>query len=283
MMNNVEKFCLRSNDFETNVREYFKELREEHSYFDVTLATADHYQIEAPKVILAAGSKFFSDIFKQANHKNILIYLKGIKRKDLENVLNFLYNGVVNVTQEELTKFLETAQELQVKGLQSNQEDESNFNQTDAEPKYQDIETGYTQSQDTVEQETVLEFTDTFEKDEIAVVNTEEDKVVLNTNIELDLQIEEMIEKNEGMWKCKVCGKTSKSKHVIRCHAETHIKGLSHKCHLCNRMASTRPSLQMHIQNFHCELSFDCDICGKVGMNKIAYKKHKSYYHTSKA
>merc|ERR1712055_1246963 len=211
-MNSMEKFCLKRNDFDTNIREYFRELRDEHSYFDVTLASDDHYQIEAHKVILAAGSKFFSDIFKKTNHKNILIYFKGINRKDLENVVSFLYNGEVYVTQEELTKFLETAQELQVKGLQSNQEDESNINQTDAEPKYQDIEIGYTQSEDTVEQETVLEFTDTFEKDEIAVVNTEEDKVVLNTNIELDLQIEEIIEKNEGMWKCKVCGKISNNK-----------------------------------------------------------------------
>ena len=209
----------------------------------------------------------------------MLIYLKGINRKDLENVVSFLYNGEVYVTQEELTKFLETAQELQVKGLQSNQEDESNFNQTDAEPKYQDIETGYTQSQDTVEQETVLEFTDTFEKDEIAVVNTEEDKVVLNTNIELDLQIEEMIEKNEGMWKCKVCGKTAKDKGDTKRHAETHIKGLSHKCHLCNRTSSTRKTLRKHIQQFHCELSFDCDICGKVGMNKNAYRNHKRNNH----
>ena len=34
-MNNMEKFCLRWNDFDTNIREYFRELLEEHSYFDV--------------------------------------------------------------------------------------------------------------------------------------------------------------------------------------------------------------------------------------------------------
>ena len=104
MMNNMEKFCLRWNDFETNIREYFRELREEHSYCDVTLATDDHYQIEAHKVILAAGSSFFSDLFKKNKHKNIWIYLKGINRKDLENVVSFLYNGKVYITQEELTK-----------------------------------------------------------------------------------------------------------------------------------------------------------------------------------
>ena len=159
MMNNMEKFCLRWNDFDTNIREYFRELREEHSYFDVTLATDDHYQIEAHKVILAAGSKFFSDVFKKTNHKNILIYLKGINRKDLENVVHFLYNGEVYVTQEELTKFLETAEELQVKGLQGNKEDEANFTQTAS--KYQDIiGTSSVQNQDHSPQESVLEYSD---------------------------------------------------------------------------------------------------------------------------
>ena len=139
MMNNMEKFCLRWNDFDTNIREYFRELREEHSYFDVTLATDDHDQIKAHKIILSAGSNFFNEIFKKNDHNsNMLIYLKGINRRYLENVVNFLYNGEVYVTQEELNEFLETAQELQVKGLQSNQEDENVISQHNTEPKYED-------------------------------------------------------------------------------------------------------------------------------------------------
>ena len=73
MENIMEKFCLKWSDFETNIREYFGKLSEEHSYYDVTLATDDHYQIEAHKVILSAGSKFFNEILKNANHKNIFI------------------------------------------------------------------------------------------------------------------------------------------------------------------------------------------------------------------
>ena len=36
-----------------------------------------------------------------------------------EHVADFLYNGETLVTQRELKAFLETAQELQIKGLQS--------------------------------------------------------------------------------------------------------------------------------------------------------------------
>ena len=69
-------------------------------------------------MILAAGSHFFSDLFLKTDHNNMLIYLKGISSAELENVTDFLYNGEANMAQAELTKFLETAQELQVKGLQ---------------------------------------------------------------------------------------------------------------------------------------------------------------------
>merc|ERR1719427_314555 len=92
-MDNMEKFCLRWNEFETNIRDSFRELREDHSHFDVTLATDDGHQIEAHKIILSAGSRFFSDILRKTKHPSPFIYLKGINKIDLEYVVDFLYNG----------------------------------------------------------------------------------------------------------------------------------------------------------------------------------------------
>ena len=57
-----------------NIRESFKQLRDDQNHFDVTLATDDDYQIHAHKIILSAGSNFFSDIFMKNNHTNMLIY-----------------------------------------------------------------------------------------------------------------------------------------------------------------------------------------------------------------
>ena len=48
-MGATEKFCLRWNDFETNISVAFRELREEKDFFDVTLA-CDDSQIQAHKV-----------------------------------------------------------------------------------------------------------------------------------------------------------------------------------------------------------------------------------------
>ena len=83
-------------------------------------------------------------------HPNPFIYLKGLNRIDLEHVIDFLYNGEAYVAQGELNKFLDTAQELQVKGLQSNKDHQSDQNQTlegsNVESKFPKIDNNYKQA-----------------------------------------------------------------------------------------------------------------------------------------
>jgi len=118
-MASAEKFCLRWNDFESNISVAFRELREEKDFFDVTLACEDS-QISAHKVILSACSPFFRSVLRKNPHQHPLLYLKGVKLTELHAVLNFMYQGEVNVAQEELNSFLAVAEELRVKGLTQN-------------------------------------------------------------------------------------------------------------------------------------------------------------------
>jgi len=119
-MGSSEKFCLRWNDFESNISTSFRELRDDKELFDITLACEDE-QIQAHKVILSACSPFFRHVLKRNKHDHPLLYLKGVKFAELQAVLNFMYQGEVNVAQEDLNSFLSVAEELKVKGLtQSN-------------------------------------------------------------------------------------------------------------------------------------------------------------------
>jgi len=121
-MASAEKFCLRWNDFEANISVAFRELREEKDFFDVTLACEDS-QVSAHKVILSACSPFFRNVLKKNPHQHPLLYLKGVKYQEMLSVLNFMYQGEVNVAQEELNSFLAVAEELRVKGLTQNTQD----------------------------------------------------------------------------------------------------------------------------------------------------------------
>jgi len=110
------KFCLHWKDFDTNMTKALKDLREENDFFDVTIACEDN-QIQAHKVILSACSTFFRNILRRHPHQHPLLYLKGVKYKQLLDILDFMYNGEVNVVQEELKQFLAVAADLRVQGL----------------------------------------------------------------------------------------------------------------------------------------------------------------------
>jgi len=135
-----EKFCLRWNDFETNISVAFRELRDDKDFFDVTLACDDE-QIQAHKVILSACSPFFRNVLRRNPHQHPLLYLKGVKYTDLQSVLNFMYHGEVNVAQEELNSFLAVAEDLRVKGLTQNQSGASSSRpkETYSTPKAQEL------------------------------------------------------------------------------------------------------------------------------------------------
>ena len=122
-----EKFCLRWNDFESNISSAFKDLRDDKDFFDLTLACEDDEKIQAHKVILAACSPFFHHVLRHNPHQHPLLYLKGIKHTDLQSVLSFMYHGEVNVAQEELNSFLAVAEELKIKGLTQNSPREPNL------------------------------------------------------------------------------------------------------------------------------------------------------------
>ncbi|QQP37393.1 Broad-complex core protein isoform 6, partial [Caligus rogercresseyi] len=115
-MGSMERLHLRWNDFESNIKLGFSELREDEDFYDVTLA-CESKQIKAHKVILSACSPFFRYLIKSVSHAHPLLYLRGIKFDHLEALLSFMYNGEVSVSQEELSSFLSLGEELQIKGL----------------------------------------------------------------------------------------------------------------------------------------------------------------------
>ena len=112
-----EKLCFQWNDFKENVGSAFGRFKEDNNFADVTLVCEDGSQIETHKVILAASSPFFENLLKMNKHPHPLVYMRGVNSEDLEALINFLYYGEANISQENLDSFLAIAQELQLKGL----------------------------------------------------------------------------------------------------------------------------------------------------------------------
>jgi len=119
----AEKFCLRWNDFESNISAAFRDLKGDKDFFDVSIVCEGEGVIEAHKVILAACSPLFKSILRRMGssmQNRMFLYLKGVKAVEMEAVMNFMYFGEVNVAQQDLNSFLAVAEELKIKGLTHN-------------------------------------------------------------------------------------------------------------------------------------------------------------------
>ena len=135
----AEKFCLRWNDFESNISSAFRDLKGDKDFFDVSIVCEGEGVIEAHKVILAACSPLFKSILRRMNspiQNRMFLYLKGVKAVEMEAVMNFMYFGEVNVAQQDLNSFLAVAEELKIKGLTHNNsaKDSQGFQTRSASP-----------------------------------------------------------------------------------------------------------------------------------------------------
>merc|ERR1712212_676853 len=116
MAGDQQQFCLRWNDFQTNMVSSFKHLRDEKSFTDVTLA-CDGQTCKAHKMVLSACSPYFKALLEENPAKHPIIILKDVPFQHLTAILEFMYAGEVNVAQDQLPQFLKTAERLKVKGL----------------------------------------------------------------------------------------------------------------------------------------------------------------------
>ena len=128
-MSPTDSFCLQWNGFGSHLSEAFRDIREDKDLFDVTLACEDK-QVEAHKLILSAGSTYFRSLFKLNPHSHPLLYLRGVKFKELLGILNFIYLGQVSVAEEDLNSFLAVAAELKIRGLTQPQQSEPTRDKT---------------------------------------------------------------------------------------------------------------------------------------------------------
>jgi len=111
-----EQFCLKWNDYQHCIKSTFQSLRDDSDFMDVTLS-CDGEQLKAHKVILSSCSVTFKNLLKQTPTSHPVFVLWDIEPRDLSAILDFMYNGEVNVEQSHLTSFLSVAERLRVRGL----------------------------------------------------------------------------------------------------------------------------------------------------------------------
>lgn len=112
----MDEFALCWNNFQDNIATGFQNLFDRGDLVDMTIAVEGKL-IQAHKIVLAICSPYFQEMFQQNPCKHPIIILKDVSYSVMTELLQFMYQGEVNVKHTELQSFMKIAEMLQIKGL----------------------------------------------------------------------------------------------------------------------------------------------------------------------
>ncbi|XP_033252913.1 longitudinals lacking protein, isoforms N/O/W/X/Y-like isoform X13 [Drosophila miranda] len=118
-MDDDQQFCLRWNNHQSTLISVFDTLLENETLVDCTLA-AEGKILKAHKVVLSACSPYFATLLQEQYDKHPIFILKDVKYQELRAMLDYMYRGEVNISQDQLAALLKAAESLQIKGLSDN-------------------------------------------------------------------------------------------------------------------------------------------------------------------
>ena len=245
-----EKFSLKWNDFNSNVLKSVTLFRNEEYLQDVTLVTDDNHQVSAHKLVLSASSEYFKNIFQTNKHSHPLLCLVGIFSNDLHNILDFIYNGQVNIYQDHLDRFLEVAQRFKLEGLLGNQDPETDRADCSLDDSLDSKEFKKPQNDFNVPKTRKINS----ESKDAKIQLDEQSIVSVNSGdySEIDEKLYENMEKREdGKYSCKLCDRVMQIKTRMKEHVETHMDNLSFPCNYCDKICRSRGSLKVHTFRLH--------------------------------
>ena len=281
--------------FEDSALNTFRNLWTSGDFTDVTLACADGQQISAHKVILSSCSPAFKNLLLRNTHQHPLIYLKGIDFKYLESLVKFIYSGEVDIENDSLADFLDTADELQIAGLtKAVESDDTEANEEKALKK--------------------KDFSSICNKT-LGLKMESHENIITPRNI-IDLQVNN----SNNRFRCDYCSFMSPFKETLSKHNKDHYRKMysemlkvnenisisetdniaeitetrviadrsisqaeplskGHFCDRCDIMETSGRALMKHRQEEHPGMDYYCKVCGKEFTRHNKLKVHRLAIH----
>ena len=238
------------NDFHSNVSKSFGVFRNEEYLHDVTLVSDDQLQVSAHKLVLSASSQYFKNIFKSSKLTNPFICL-DISSNDLNNILDYIYNGEIQIYEEHLDRFLAIAQRFKLEGLLGDakvEEEEKTI--PDFEPPPSFGPSPLIQRPEKVNPKQIKSDVD----NTVIQLNNENQPLDTSNLADIDNKLyENMLKNSDRTYSCKLCNKTLPYKTHMKFHVETHMEGLTFPCNTCGKEFRSRNTFRAHFSKNRCK------------------------------
>lgn len=273
---------------------------------DVTLVTDDKAAFQAHQFVLSACSSVFKDLLLNNPHPYPMIYLNGVKKCELDSLLQFIYLGKTQFDHSRMEKFLKNGRDLGIKQLSQPlvSNDEILTKETficdemeDAEDKSENLMrvnfdekrvhlSEKTSNQRLTKEQTIITAY-MCDKCEAPGFNSMQELSLHSKNIHESRRFNCQIKtsdmsnlKHEGVrYSCDICTYKARRKGDLKWHKESNHKGVRYTCDRCDYMVSQLGTLKRHKESIHKGIRYSCDICNYKASRKDNLKLHNDSIH----
>ena len=244
----------------------FKNLAEDDIFSDITLICEQNMKLKVHKVIISACSSFFRRILLDLPSSHLFLYVDGVTFEDLKGVINFIYSGRAVVEKENLDKFMNVCEKLEIVGLPE---------------KAKDIN-------DTIEAE----------NEKIDEADTTSDLASVDKSETTD-EVSSLSEANEGILEFKYTTEMFKGERTFICefcykifHSKSHLKGhfenkhlnIRYPCSKCDYTTGDKSNLTKHEKSKHDKLKrHQCNFCNYKCFARGDLRSHVKKKHSERA
>ena len=163
-----------------------------------------------------------------------------------------MYDGKVNIFQDDLDRFLEVAQRFKLEGLLGDpQQAEETYGELEEELEKPNEK----QYSVPLRKEKCVNRQNLSNDNQLAKVGNDDLKISMSQEDKqnLDSKVNQYVERSEdGLFYCTVCRQSAKQKIHVKNHVEAkHLEGIEIPCPICGKIFRSRHNLSTHTQNTH--------------------------------
>ena len=259
-------------NFPKHLKQVFSDLRSSEYYSDVTIVCDDQKLLKAHCFILSGCSEVFKTMLDgfYIHNSQPCIYLRGIKYKEMELVLKYIYNGEATFEPEFLDTFLRVAKDLKVKDI-----DDQDGNESADKPVKLDTQ----KEQSDTERVTTITEHDADTNDSLKQDFDQEDHDVFKTYIySRNLK---KCKNSDGQYQCPECKKCFNNGYKMKVHYQNIHEGIRWPCDKCDKQARDRGALNRHMKEEHGNhIPYKCNKCDFESKFRPSMNNHFKAYHS---
>jgi len=207
-----------------------------------------------------------------------------------------MYQGQVDVAEEDLPSFLEVAEDLNIRGLSERNMEACNTNEADlsnvALSNFDEINGNIEANIQSRNDLAPLRLNHSIMDDEKS-----EESFFMNDNVSNGMFLPTEKERNikqanskatkqnivstlsDKKFNCGKCDNQFSGNSGLRFHNKSVHEGVQYSCHKCKYKATTQPSLNRHIQSIHEGKQYPCDKCDYKATQTCSLRTHQLKYH----